>query len=312
MKRFLRNIGIGVVVVYLVFLGLDKVLTHNLHHSNARMFRNWNEVFYDSTDYDLIICGNSRAWLFYNPAILDSVLQMNTYNLGLDGHGVTTQVARYHAYCSTHPKPRYVVQNIDFFTLTPSNKFEREQFLPYLEFDGLYDEIHEEEGYSWVDRYVPFVRYIGYKDVIFEGLGLPNDIVRYEDLYKGYHAAHATWNSTITYTTDSLKFSCEEEPRQIFEAYLEELQQDGITIVLVYGPIYRGNMSKESSDEEKKMYAYFDDCAERYGCHVLNYLWDDMCGSTDCFYNATHINAEGSERISRVLANDLDSIFRQD
>ena len=308
MKKFLIHIGIGVIVVYLAFLGMDTLITNNLHHSEARMFRNWNEVFYDTTHYDLLISGSSRAWVFYNPMILDSALNVNTYNLGLDGHGITTQVARYHAYRTTHPKPKCIVQTIDFFTLQPSNKFEREQFLPYLMFDGLFDEIDEEEGFSYIDKYVPFVRYIGYRDVIFEGIGLSNDIVRYSDLYKGFATSDACWDPSIPYTTDSLMFMCEEKPKEVFESFIKELRENNIEVVLAYGPIYRGRMDKEPSEEEKKMYAYFWDCAERYGCHILNYLWDDICASTEYFYNATHVNAKGSKIVSEKLAHDLNSL----
>lgn len=308
MKKFLLHIGTCVIVVYLIFLGIDTLITNNLHHSDARMFRNWNEVFYDSTNYDLLISGSSRAWVFYNPMILDSILNVNSYNLGLDGHGITTQVARYHAYRTTHPKPKCVVQTIDFFTLQSSNKFEREQFLPYMMFDGLYDEIHEEEGYTYIDKYVPFVRYIGYRDVIFESLGLPNDIVRYSNLYKGFATSEACWDPSIPYTTDSLVFTCEERPKEIFEAFLRELREDSIEVVLIYGPIYRGNMYNGPSGQEQKMYAYFEDCAERYGCFILNYLWDDICASTEYFYNATHVNAKGSRIVSEKLAHDLDSL----
>lgn len=309
MKKFLIHIGIGVIVIYLVFLGLDMIITRNLHYSNARMFRNWNEVFYDSTYYDLLISGSSRAWVFYDPMILDSALNVNSYNLGLDGHGITTQVARYHAYRMTHPKPKCIVQNIDFFTLQPSNKFEREQFLPYLMYDGLFDEIHEEEGYTYIDKYVPFVRYIGYRDVIFEGFGLPNDIVHSSNLYKGFATSDRKWDPSILYTTDSLVFMCEEKPSQVFEAFLRELREDSIEVVLVYGPIYRGRMDRVASEEEQWMYAYFGDCAKRYDCHILNYLWDDMCGSTEYFYNATHVNAKGSRIVSEKLAHDLDSLL---
>jgi hypothetical protein len=272
------------------------------------MFRNWNEVLFDSIAYDLVICGSSRAWHFYDPRVVDGIGGVNSYNLGLDGHGITTQVARYKAYRLTHPKPKCVVQNVDFFTLEPSNKFEREQFLPYIMNDSLYEWIRDEEGFRFVDKYLPFVRYIGYRDVLFEGLELPNDIVRYSGLYKGFEAVSGVWDPSIQYTTDSLKFSCNEELSAIFEKYIAQLRKDSIEVVLVYGPIYRGDLNKKASAEEEKMYAYFNECAEKYGCYVLNYLWTYICADTYYFYNATHINKYGVEKISLQLAHDLDSI----
>lgn len=308
MKKFLIHTGIVLAVIYIVFYGLDTIISRNLHHSDARMFRNWNEVFFDSTAYDLLICGNSRAWRFYDPRTIDSIVGVNSYNLGLDGRSIATQVARYKAYRLTHPKPKCVVQNVDFFVLEPCNKFEREQFLPYLKNDSLYAWIHEDDDFTLIDKYIPFVRYIGYRDVLFEGLGLPNDIDRYPNLYKGFEASLCEWGGSIQYTTDSLVFSCPNRQRRIFEEFIAQIRKDSIDVVFVYGPIYRGDLNKKASAEEEKMYAYFNECAEKYGCYVLNYLWTDICADTYYFYNATHINKYGVEKISLQLAHDLDSI----
>lgn len=308
MKKFLTKIAFILLLGVSVFAFFDYYITTNLHYSDARMFRNWNEVLYDTTYYDLIINGSSRAWHFYNPQILDSILGCNCYNLGLDGHQITSQIARYNVYSTYHRHPKYLVQNIDFFTLTFSTKFEREQFLPYLYVDTLFNQIHQEEGFSYIDKYIPFLRYIGYRDVIFEGFGWHNDIDRVPHLYKGFATDNRTWNIGERSIDSLTYFCCETECARLFENYLAQLRQDSIQVVLVYGPVYRGDLNKDPSPIEKEMYAYFQQCADKYGCTILNYMWHDICADKKYFYNATHINKMGSDIISVRLAYDLDSL----
>lgn len=296
-------------VFYLIFLGLDKIITANLQRSYALIFHRWNEILYDTAYHDIIINGNSRAWTFYNPQIIDSICGVNSYNIGLDGRSISSQIARYHLYRLKHKKPRTIIQSVDFF-MEGSNKFEREQFLPYFDVGNLYNEICDEDGFSWVDKNIPFWRYIGYKDVIFEGLWLHNDLVRCPDkYYKGFDGNEENWKQDYAYTIDSLKFSYDVKQAMRFEEYMKELCNDGIKVVLVFGPVYRGSGEVVVTEEEQRMYDYFIGQASRYDFPVLNYMQLDMCKNKEYFYNATHINTKGSDIISTQMAHDVDSIL---
>lgn len=308
MKKFLSIIFLIVTIVFCAFYFADYYITHNLYKSDARMFRNWNEVFFDSTYHDLIINGSSRAWVQYNPLIIDTIVGTNCYNLGLDGHRITTQIARYYTYLSTHQKPKYIIQNIDQFTILPSAKYEREQFIPYLCFDTLYNQIHNEEGYSWLDKNIPFIRYFGYKNVICEGLGLHNDLASVP-LYKGFYGDNnRIWSSSIE-NMDEIGFDCDSTCSRIFERYLERCMNDSVLMILVYAPMYRGSLSKEASENEIKMYDYYSKLAKKYNCVILNYMRCDICVDKKYFYNVTHMNLSGANKFTKYLADDIDSLF---
>ncbi len=312
MKKFLLHIGVCFAVAYLILGGIDKIITNNLHHSDALIYHRWNDLIYDTTYHEIIINGNSRARTFYNPHIIDSICAVNSYNIGLDGRSISSQIARYHLYRLKHEKPRIVIQSVDFFMMG-SNKFEREQFLPYFDLGNLYNEICEEDGFSWADKNIPFLRYVGYKDVIFEGLQLHNDLVRCPNEYnKGYKGNEAKWKQDYAYTVDSLKFSYESEQAMRFENFMKELYIDSIKVVLVFGPVYRGSGEDVVTKEEQRMYDYFMGQASLYDFPVLNYMQLDMCKHKDYFYNATHINQKGSDIISIQIAHDIDSIFTLD
>ena len=310
MKRFLLYISISLSIILAVFFIADRYITKNLHHSNAIMFHRWNDIIFDSTYHDIIISGNSRAWHFYNPYVIDSICGTNSYNLGLDGRYISSQIARYNVYLQFHRRPKCVVQSVEHFTLASSrnNKFEREQFLPYFYINSLYDDIYLDEGFTFIDKYIPFVRYIGYRDVIFEGLNLHNDLVRRGNFCKGFEEGRSDWNNT-DHTIDSMKFNCDSLEAIRFEKFITRLTQDSISVVFVLGPIYRG--AKDTvivGKEEQLMYDWFYACAAKYGCPVLNYMQLDLCFDTEYFYNATHVNYKGAQIVSEMLAHDLDSL----
>lgn len=310
MKRFLLHISISLLIILAVFVIADRYITKNLHHSDAIMFHRWNDIIFDSTYHDVIISGNSRAWHFYNPYVIDSICGTNSYNLGLDGRYISSQVARYNVYLQFHRRPKCVVQSVEHFTLSSSknNRFEREQFLPYFYINSLYNDIYMDEGFTLIDKYVPFVRFIGYRDVIFEGFHLHNDLVRYNNFYKGFEEGGREWNNT-KYTIDSIKFSCDSIEAIRFERFISQLIKDSISVVLVFGPMYRGSIDTVIvREEEQRMYDWFNACADKYGCPVLNYMQLDICFDTDYFYNATHVNYKGAQIISEMLAHDLDSL----
>ncbi len=165
-----------------------------------------------------------------------------------------------------------------------------------------------DEGFTFVDKYIPFVRYIGYRDVIFEGFLLHNDLVRCHNFYKGFESGGSEWNDT-KYTIDSIKFSCDSIEAIRFEQFIEQLINDSISVVFVFGPMYRGTTDTVIvGKEEQYMYDWFYSCANKYGCPVLNYMQLDICFDTNYFYNATHVNYKGAQIISDMLAHDLDSL----
>ena len=53
-----------------------------MRSNKNRIYEAWNQIYTDTTNYDLIIAGNSRAYVQYDPIIVDSICHINSYNLG--------------------------------------------------------------------------------------------------------------------------------------------------------------------------------------------------------------------------------------
>lgn len=310
MKRFLIKLGITAAALLAVAWGLDVIITHNLKRSNARMYSTYNAIYCDTLQCNAVVMGSSRGQVQYDVRILDSIAELNCYNLSVDGRCIDAEVVIYNAYRHHAPRPRVIIQNIDWGTLQMSNGYEREQYLPYLDKDDLYRQTKDSEGFNWADRWLPLVRYAGYRNVILEGLGLPAKMARPSNIYRGYIAVDAPWDGSALQQIDTLGFVCNPKAVDIFNRYLAQCQEEGVQVVMVYAPFYFGATQKMGSAVDS-MFALYQSFADRYGCDILNYTYDSISFDTLNFYNASHLNRHGAEQFSVKLAHDLKELLQQ-
>lgn len=304
MKRFLKIVGIVAVLLYGLNLGIDYAISYKLQHSADRRYIGWSKIVNEQLDADLVIMGSSRAWVQYSPALLDSILQINTYNMGIDGSGLNRQIIRYEVYDHYQAKkPKYIVLNVDYFSANEwSYGYEREQFFPYMWDSYMRKELQKVEPMSWGERYMPVYRYVTYK-------GLYN--VLYEQpleakTYKGYMGQDRPWEAKAYEELTTFHFNADERVMAMFDQFLVERKAEGIQIIFCYAPIYIGFTNKVENLDE--FFAFYKDYAERYDIPILDYTYQELCMDTAYFYNATHLNRQGAEIFSTQLAHDLDSL----
>lgn len=310
MRKFLIKLGITAIALLAIAWGLDLIITHNLKKSDARIFSTYNAIYSDTLQCDAVVMGSSRGQVQYDVRILDSITGLNCYNISVDGRCIDAEVVIYNAYRHHAPKPRLIIQNIDWGTLQMSNGYEREQYLPYLDKDDLYKQTCESEGFNLADRWLPLKRYAGYRNVIFEGLGLPAKMARPGNIYKGYIATDKEWDGAAFHQIDTLGFTCNPDAVNIFDHYLAQCQKEGIHVVMVYAPFYIG-ATRKMGPAVDSMFALYQSFADRYGCQILNYTYDSISYDTLNFYNANHLNRRGAEFFSTKLAKDLKELISQ-
>lgn len=310
MRKFLIKLGITAISLLAFAWGLDLFITHNLRHSDARMFNTYNAIYGDNLQCDALIMGSSRGQVQYSSSIIDSIAGLNCYNISVDGRCIDAEVTIYNFYRRHCPNPKLIIQNVDWGTLQMSNGYEREQYLPYLRTDKLlYKEVKDREDFTWADYYIPLMRYAGYHETIKEGLGLPAQMARPKNIYKGYIATDKEWDGTAFRQIDTLGITINPEAVEIFDRYLAQCQSEGIQVVMVYAPFYIG-ATRKMGPAADSMFALYQSFADRYGCQILNYTYDSISYDTLNFYNASHLNRRGAEQFSLKLAYDLKNLLK--
>ena len=103
------------------------------------------------------------------------------------------------------------------------------------------------------------------------------------------------------------KVKCEAKGQAIklLEELLETAKQENFKVVFVYAPMYC--KLKESLEEEQSM-AVYHDLSKRYGVSILDFSNTEICGSTDYFKDANHVNSIGADCFSTELSYCLDSL----
>lgn len=298
------------MALLIIMWGLDFIITHSLWHSKVQMLDRYNTVYWDKTNYDMLIMGHSRGMVQYSPQILDSILNINSYNISCNGRAIDAEVNIFNAYCRNHSFPKIVIQNIDHLTLHMSNMYEREQYLPYIVYDNeLYNVTKETEKFNWTDRVIPLKRYAGYFNMIKEGLHIKNKMYNPKNEYKGFEGRERSWDGSDFSKISTINFETNPKAVRIFEEYLSKCKEDSIQVILVFAPMYIGIAEKMGADVDT-MFAYYQTFADKYGCQVLNYTYDGISYDTLNFYNASHLNHRGAELFSTKLAHDLKHILQ--
>ena len=307
MKKFLYKILLFTLLIILCAYGLDLFLSWRLRTNENRVYAAWNQLYNSDIDYDLVINGSSRAWTQYSPLVLDSILGVNSFNLGIDGSAINRQIIKYKKYCQLHGLPKYLIQNIDLGTMAITFGYEREQFFPYFFYDrDLMKDCNRYEDFSFGEKYIPCYRYIGYEEVLLEAIFHDNTGHYFEYLTKGYLGRWDKWEGSALANLDSVVCSCDTTSIHLFMDFLEEITAEGTKVMFVYAPVY--HVAREKMTNEQQMLDMYDSIASRFDIPILDYNDIPMCYDTAYFYNATHLNKNGAELFTTKLAHDIDSI----
>ena len=307
MKKFLYKILLFTCFIIFCAYGLDMFMSWRLRTNENRIYAAWNQIYNSDIDYDLVVNGSSRAWTQYSPLILDSILGINSFNLGIDGSAINRQIIKYRKYRDLHGAPLFLIQNIDLGTMGYTNGYEREQFFPYFFYDkDLMLEYDQYENFSFMEKYCPCYRYLGYKEVLLEALFHDNTKHYFEYLTKGYLGRWDKWNGSQLAKLDEVECACDTNAIKIFEDFLYEVTLGGTKVIFVYAPVYYEVRAKMIN--EQQMFEMYDSIAKKFDIPILDYNDIPICYDTTYFYNGTHLNRIGAEMFSTKLAHDIDSI----
>ncbi len=303
MARFVLKILLFLLPVWILLLGVDHSYSDRIVQSNASFSR----PFYDmslsaDSDYNVLICGNSRASLQYDPNILDSILDCDSYNLGFDGAPINLQMVKYDCWLRHHAHPSLCIYNIDLWTMKAEYGKNREQLFPYFWKDkSLVRAFDRYQHYTFTEKYIPFRRYIGHRKLI-SGVFKGN-----LTFSKGYYGHNWTWQHLNGRDNKDLyKCACDSAMIVAFGDFIAREQSNGVQFLFVYAPMFH-TITKNNPDVPT-MYAMYSQIASQFDIPILDYNHDPICQDSACFFNKMHLNRTGASIFTTQLAHDIDSL----
>lgn len=310
MQKFLIRLGLWLLIGFIIALVVDVVVTSGLRKVDTRKYAVWNDIYKGGVDADLVVIGPSQAWCSYNTFMLDSLLNVNSYNLGIDGHPLPLQLLRYETYRRFNSKPRVILLNVSYFgtfSILSDEQYEREQFFPYIADRDLIDKVAKIKHLTWLDRYVPLYRYFGYRDDVEMGVAAFWGKREFPDgnMHKGYRGNVYEWQSP-SWLESSLSYPIDNDLVVLLEKFAKKVTESGIELAFVKYPAYYSWTQRV--ENIKVTDSIFETIAAEYDVPILDYYYSGICKDSANYYNFSHLNKKGAELFTIKLCQDLDSM----
>jgi hypothetical protein len=308
MKRFIIKAITFFTILLGLAWGLDYIISKGLLEMEDYRFMSWSEMQKGDINADIVIMGNSRGFSHFEPWTIDSICNTTSYCLGLGGYSITVQDLKYHYYRLYNKKPKYIIQQVDYYTLrndSAPHQHESEQYLPMIYDSRIHDEFLR-VGYTNLDIYCPLYRYWGYQMVIKNGLLEFLGVKHYvrDPSRRGHHYEKGEWDGSELARMDTIHAQFNLKGKAYFEQYMRERAEEGIKVILVNSPTYIGANNKTTGLD--KVNTYFDSIASVYNTVYWNYNEGyEMCNDTANFCVSVHMNPQATHQFSIDFANDL-------
>jgi hypothetical protein len=273
-------------------------------------FEVMNDIYNGTASCDIAVYGSSRAWVHFNPLIMEKFLGKKVYNFGIDGHNFRLQYLRHLEFLKYNKKPEKIIICLDMFGLQKRTElYQIEQFLPYMLWNNNIENYTSNyNGFKTMDYKVPLLRYAGRTKTL--QLAFKNLIISSHSgtnyRYKGYRGMNKTWNSDFENAKNQRKkfeFSIDGEILQLFEQFISECVSSNIILTLVYAPEYIE--AQQLTLNRNGIINVYKSLAEKYSLQFIDFSDNEICSKRELFYNASHLNKTGSDLFTNLLVQEI-------
>ena len=318
MKRFICKSAIFLAGFFLISLAIQFMSVSAIRSIPIGDFGVLNSIDKGTINAEMIICGSSRGYDHYNPDILNAETGYSCYNISINGSRLEVQVPVLEWYLSKNRPPRVLIQNIDLFAgeFDPVI-FQPYKFVPYLRNNALYQGLKALDQNWLLHRYVPCTNLI-YFNKDMQKILMKDLYLSYKNkgdyLIKGYHP------TSLKFPDEYEKDYFREHPNgirytlsQIYKDYLMKLIQlcrdRQIQLILVMSPEYE-KLTPLEIDKQDIIDFYVRE-SQANGIRFLDFTGSEICRDKALFYNFTHMNADGADRFSRELGEELMKVLAE-
>jgi hypothetical protein len=193
MKKFLKQFAFGLFVFIIVNAIITVIYEYPTYKSvknkTNRNYLKWEAIHQNENTFDIVILGTSRAYASFNPIIIDSVLNTNSYNMATSAQDIAETYYSLQEIFE-YQKPKYIV--LDLFFHNSDTTYDYYQTFSNSSFFNSTKRklnlINEGYGTTGILNYsIPVIKFKNYikQDVV--GLFSNNKTLRKEDTWiKGY------------------------------------------------------------------------------------------------------------------------------
>ena len=311
MSKFFKKIFVfflgGILICYIVQYFVDTGLAG---YDNDR-YANLNMLFRGKINADIVILGSSRAWVQYDPKVIEDSTKLSCYNLGMDDAGMTIIKCWLDSYLAFNKPPKIILLNYEINILEKERRiFNKMNYLPYLNKYPIYSNLEEIDNNILLERIIPMYKYRGLNEQIIIGLesffGFAKKPINRK--YNGFEGKDKKWNDEfyrvksklkkIYYSSGSFAYGLKE-----IKYIMNICRKNNIDLIIVHAPMYfelqQMIVQKDSLD------SIIFNITRGKDFHYWKYTADSLNYNKKYYYNAQHLDKTGAEIFSKILARDL-------
>lgn len=304
MKRFIFEVIIVLLIAFLPFYILQGIIDKKAKTCYKPPYSSFNYIYNDTLNADIVIFGNSRAQCHYYGDLMDSLLDCNCCNLGLNGYSFDYQYnLQICPYTQKNTNPKLLILEIGpqaFFDHW--NDDFRKEFLPFLNtpyFDfyvdicddiSVFDQIWPIKYYGW-----------GLNDLCNFYKTLDYDITRTR--YKDCFAPRETEKYLINFPDTIYQLEKNDTIIRYFTDFMNICEEKEIPLLFVCSPMHKADFYDKCQMNE--FWQLIDSLAPNVPKLDYSLMFDS---DTTYFAESTHLNLLGAEVFTTKLAHDIDSL----
>ncbi len=307
-RKFLLHMAVTLVIAVLCSTAYYYFVCSSLRHTREFFPGRLNCILYDTTRYDAVFMGTSKASNGIDPLIFDSLTHLHSYNAGMEGASYTAIGLFTRRFVANH-HPRYVFINLDTYTLERENSlYDFPLYYPHLR-DSDIAVLSKRKGELVLGRFAPFLA-VSYIDDYLKGVALDDWLNLYpaDDLTYSHRGFSPV--STMTYHGTSadfpLAFSYDTANFKKLDALCRYCTDRHCEVIFIMAPIYRAFDNGKTNSGA--FYARLRTLESQYHIQELNFYIDSRF--TKAMYaNRTHLNRNGAILYSHLLADSFMHLY---
>ncbi len=288
------------------------LLSKGLNKYYAEQNRKYENTFLDTTNYDLLFVGSSRVQNNINPKQIDRITNLKSFNAGTNGANLFESKVILESYLEKHPAPKYLFLGIDLFSFNTKNKlFNYTYYIPFSENKNVANELKLLDHNTSFYKYFPFLQLADYDDYAktnsLKGLLNKKDLVENQDEYHGFIALGNNVLDTNKLNIPTETILVDKTGLNCLSDILSICKKRNMGLKLFYAPEYKAMWQKKVTNASI-IFNKIDSFALSNNIQFLRYDTLQICNNPNYFNNVRHLNNEGANAFSNIIAKDIISI----
>jgi hypothetical protein len=308
--RITKFVGILIIASH-VFVWYYEIPQRDAYQSETSVkLTKWNSIKEEPNKYDVIILGSSRGYSAYNPMVIDSIANMDSYNMCTGSQHIIESLYMFKEILKSQ-KPKYLIYEVcitsyrrspDFFHIFSNAKFMSNEMV-----------LNEFIAPRFLNLLFPIVKYKSYlkknvRDLYKSNNTTSNDSISW---IKGHKASNIVIDSSAVNRYGSIFTFSDTDvlPTNEIEYYLKALKKlcddNGIELLCIRAPYPPTRLKNTLTDNANPYFTKFFSSQE-IKFYDLNYNATKDYSDYD-FEDYAHMNSFGAAKASVDLAEILNA-----